>query len=298
MFGILPRAHTITTAAVRRATVAAPLQRAFIHAKYDDEEPKFVSHDASLHSLGARLGLQALDKDILRKAVTHKSLEDQDNNAALEFIGKRVVGICATEHFHCKYPEMHPDAFDATLFSYIGNRSIGRVGSNAGLQHSIRWKAPQSDDEKLGQSTVMADCMNALIGAVYQEQGFEAAKKFIHGHVLSRDFDVKTVLKVGQPKRHLTALLKKIGKPKAISRLVSETGRLSSAPVFVVGVFSGEEKLGEGFGSSIKMAEHAALQDALYQHYGKVTKDFTLPSDAGKVEQYTPAFLGNTQAII
>ncbi|KAI9033613.1 ribonuclease III domain-containing protein [Phycomyces nitens] len=298
MFGILPRAHTITTAAARRATVAGPLQRAFIHAQYDSQEHDNVTQNSSLHSLGARLGLQALDRDILRKAMTHKSLEDQDNNAGLEFIGKRVTGLCATEYFHCKYPEMHPVAFDATLQAYIGNRSISRVGSNAGLEHSIRWKAPQTDDEKLGHSTVMADCMNALVGAIYQEQGFEAAKKFIHGYILTRDFDVKPLLKVEQPKRHLTALLKKHGKPSAISRLVSETGRQSSSPVFVVGVFSGEEKLGEGFGSSLKMAEHSALQDALYQHYGKVTKDFTLPSDASKVEKYTPTVLGNTQAII
>ncbi|RCH78450.1 hypothetical protein CU098_007496, partial [Rhizopus stolonifer] len=84
----------------------------------------------------------------------------------------------------------------------------------------------------------------------------------------------------------------------AVSRLLSETGRASSAPVFVVGVFSEDEKLGEGFGSSLKMAEFRACQDALVSFYGKEQKHFTLPSDAENVDKYTPSPLGNTQAIV
>lgn len=99
-------------------------------------------------------------------------------------------------------------------------------------------------------------------------------------------------------KRHLTSLLKRSKKEPAVSRLLSETGRHSSSPVFVVGVFSGEEKLGEGFGSSLKMAEVRACRDALIHHYAKEEKDFHLPSDADRLDHYTPPVLGDTEAII
>lgn len=210
---------------------------------------------APIHALGARLGLQSLDANVLKQALTHKSVQDSNNNASLEFIGKRVVGLFATEYVHCKYPSLHPGAFNTALRAFIGNKSFTKIATEVGLQHTVTWKAPEDDSVKLGYSTVMADCMNALIGAIYQEQGQEAAKKFIHDFVLSRDFDIKPIIKVQEPKRHLTALLKQLHKEPAQSRLISETGRASSAPVFVVGVFSGQNKLGEGFGSSLKMAE-------------------------------------------
>lgn len=54
---------------------------------------------------------------------------------------------------------------------------------------------------------------------------------------------------------------------RSLSRLLSETGRLSSSPVFVVGIFSGSDKLGEGFGTSLKMAEYRAAEDALHRLY-------------------------------
>jgi dsRNA-specific ribonuclease len=210
---------------------------------------------ATVTALGARLGLESLDSNILKQALTHKSIESSTNNASLEFIGKRVTGLFATEFVHCKYPTLHPGALNTTLRAFVGNKSLYKIATEVGLQHTIAWKAPEGSDVKLGQSTVMADCMNAIIGAIYQEQGQEAAKKFIHDFVLSREFDVRPSIKVQEPKRHLTALLKQLNKEPAESRLLSETGRASSSPVFVVGIFSGKNKLGEGFGSSLKMAE-------------------------------------------
>lgn len=182
-------------------------------------------------------------------------MEGSNNNAILEYIGKRVTGLFATEYIHSRFPQLHPGAFNTTLRAYIGNKSFSKIATEVGMQHTVDWKAPENDSVKLGHSRVLADCMNALIGAIYQEQGQDAAKKFIHDFVLSRDFDVRPGIKVQEPKRHLSILMKQLNKQPAVSRLLSETGRHSSAPVFVVGVFSGENKLGEGFGSSLKMAE-------------------------------------------
>jgi dsRNA-specific ribonuclease len=150
---------------------------------------------------------------------------------------------------------LHQGALNTTLRSYIVNKSLSKIATEVGLQHSISWKAPEKD-EKLGHATVMADCMNALIGAIYKEQGEAAAKQFIHDFVLARDFDVRPNIKVQEPKRHVTALLKNLNKEPATSRLLSETGRHSHSPVFIIGIFSGKDKIGEGFGSSKKMAEY------------------------------------------
>lgn len=235
--------------------IAPRFSSALLHTQPIYQNDTTDESNAPILALGARLGLSGLDTNVLKQALTHKSVEGIDNNASLEFIGKRVTGLFATEFVHVKYPTLHPGALNSTLRAFVGNKSFHKIATEVGLQHTISWKAPETDDVKLGHATVMADCMNAIIGAIYQEQGQEAAKKFIHDFVLSRDFDIKPVIKVQEPKRHLTALLKQLKKQPAESRLLSETGRASSAPVFVVGVFSGKDKLGEGFGSSLKMAE-------------------------------------------
>ncbi|CAO3680462.1 unnamed protein product [Rhizopus stolonifer] len=218
--------------------------------------------------------------------MTH--LKDQENNTDLKFIGQRVTGLFATEFFHVKYPQLYPAAFEKTLGAYIGTRSFAHIATELGFQHSV------DKDESVSASQALSDCLHAVIGAVYQEKGPEAAKRFVHDFVLARDLDIKPLIKMEEPKRSLTALMRQLGQARPESRLLSETGRHSSAPVFVVGVFSGEKKLAEGFGSSLKMAEFRACQNALSSHYGQEHKNFTLPSD----EKYTPAPLGTSQALV
>jgi len=59
----------------------------------------------------------------------------------------------------------------------------------------------------------------------------------------------------------------KFGMERPISRLIAETGRYSNVPIFVVGIYSGSEKLGEGFGNSLRMAEYRAAEDSLNRLY-------------------------------
>ncbi|CAO0802501.1 unnamed protein product [Mucor circinelloides] len=253
MFAAITKSSAISNKVMTAVKSAPRFSSALLHTQsiYQEGENEDT---APINALGARLGL-SLDTNVLKQALTHKSVEGSNNNATLEYIGKRVTGLFATEYIHSRFPQLHPGAFNTTLRAYIGNKSFSKIATEVGLQHTVDWKAPEDDSVKLGQSTVLADCMNALVGAIYQEQGQDAAKKFIHDFVLSRDFDVRPTIKVQEPKRHLSILMKQLNKQPAVSRLLSETGRHSSAPVFIVGVFSGENKLGEGFGSSLKMAE-------------------------------------------
>lgn len=98
--------------------------------------------------------------------------------------------------------------------------------------------------------------MQALIGALStQGNSPNGAQSFVHAHILSRSIDPKPYLNMSNA-RHLVATLfhsKKMERPTM--RLLKETGRLSATPTFVVGCYAGLEKIGEGYGSSLKMAE-------------------------------------------
>jgi large subunit ribosomal protein L44 len=88
------------------------------------------------------------------------------------------------------------------------------------------------------------------------------------------------MLKFVEPKRALLEMVKKYNREPPKSRLLKETGRYSNSPVFVVGIFSGPDQIGEGFGSSLKMAEFRAAEDALARVYLTRTPDdlIQLPS--------------------
>ncbi|KAI9286207.1 ribonuclease III domain-containing protein [Umbelopsis sp. AD052] len=241
----------------------------------------------ALSAFGARVGLE-VSQPALERAVTHKSF-GAVNNAQLEILGKRVAGLFCTEY-------LRSPAFDKVLTAYIGNNSLAKYGREIGLQHVLRWDAAES--EGAFHSETMSSALNAIIGLVHQEKGAEAAKKFVHAHILARDVNVSDVVKIENPKAHLSRLTTRYGKEKPLSRLLKETGRATNSAVFIVGVFSGEEKLGEGYGNSMKMAEYRACMDAINKHYLFENKDFMLPSDTLSEAEYKPVAFGDTQVIV
>ncbi|KAK2463699.1 hypothetical protein APHAL10511_004450 [Amanita phalloides] len=81
------------------------------------------------------------------------------------------------------------------------------------------------------------------------------------------------MIKFDNPKKALIEMVNKFGRDPPKSRLLAETGRFSNSPVYVVGIYSGADKLGEGFGSSLKMAEFRAAEDALHRVYLTKTPD-------------------------
>jgi len=117
------------------------------------------------------------------------------------------------------------------------------------------------------------------------------------------------MIKFRDPKKALSLTVQKFGRERPVSRLLKETGRFSNSPVFVVGIYSGADKLGEGFGSSLKMAEFRAAEDSLHRLYlTRTPLDqlrlptsafpesgdlFTQPSSAQ--EAYVPGELGHME---
>lgn len=107
----------------------------------------------------------------------------------------------------------------------------------------------------------------AVVGAIYTHSGRDAAKTFIKSHILSRHIDPSSMFEFRQPTRELSMLCAREGFTAPVARLESETGRLSRTPVFVVGIYSGKEKLGEGAGASLDVARRTASMNALKAWY-------------------------------
>ncbi|KAF1361388.1 ribonuclease III [Lizonia empirigonia] len=120
--------------------------------------------------------------------------------------------------------------------------------------------------------------VRALVGSLHLHLGAPFVKRFFRGHITSRHLDLSTLFDFRTPTRDLSKLCAREGFESPVARLISETGRLSRHPVFVVGVYSGKDKLGEGAGSSLDEARARAAAAALKAWYLYRPVDVTVPS--------------------
>lgn len=117
------------------------------------------------------------------------------------------------------------------------------------------------------RNEAFASFVQAVVGSIYAHCGREQAKSFITSHILSRQIDLSVLFNFKLPTRELALLCAREGFDPPLARLESETGRQSRTPVYVVGIYSGKEKLGEGAGPSLDMARRKASMAALKAWY-------------------------------
>lgn len=150
-----------------------------------------------------------------------------------------------------------------------------------------------SEREKVRRDAHAA-MVRALVGALYLHCGRESARSFVDAHVLSRRVDLERLFSFKLPTRELAMLCAREGFEPPVARLLSETGRHSRTPVFVVGIYSGNDKLGEGTGASLDFARLKASMNALkaWYLYSPGTKT-RVPSDMLRegAKQWEPVYI-------
>lgn len=147
----------------------------------------------------------------------------------------------------------------------------------------------------------MADFVRATFAGVYIHEGVGATRQFFRQHVVSRKLDLDRLFNFVQPTRELSRLCAREGFQSPLARLLSETGRMSKSPVFVVGVYSGSELLGEGAGGSLNEARVRAAVNALkgwylYSPFGSV--DVPSKTDVNPNAPFKPAVIDVGEIIV
>jgi dsRNA-specific ribonuclease len=121
--------------------------------------------------------------------------------------------------------------------------------------------------------------VRALMGAIYLHAGRGAAKRFFQDHIRSRQLNMSSLFQFRFPARDLDKLCRREGFQTPVARILAETGRRSRHPVFIVGVFSGSDKLGEGAGASLDEARTRAAVAALKGWYLYSPLEVRVPSE-------------------
>jgi len=162
---------------------------------------------------------------------------------------------------------------------YPGAPISSNAEASEGEQATSSEASPTTDAVTVEAAS--ASFIRALTGALHLHAGPAASKAFHAAHILSRNLPLHTLFSFTHPTRDLSFLCKREGFEPPVARLISETGRHSRSPVFVVGVFSGDEKLGEGAGSSLNEGRVRAAAAALrsWYLYKPMSDEVVLPSE-------------------
>ena len=189
----------------------------------------------------------------LKKAITHKSYDSINNYEKLEFLGDRVLGLIISKKLLETYPHDKEGALDKKLASLVNKNRCQEIGKTLNLNKYI-FIGNKKNNSKI-ESKILSDCVEALIGAIYYEKGFNVTEKFILNAWKNLIKESKVTFVDAKTKLQEYSLKK--FKILPVYKLISITG-LRHKPEFKIAVRLKNSKFIEGFGNSKKEAEQNA----------------------------------------
>jgi ribonuclease-3 len=221
------------------------------------------SSTSRLAELTDQLGV-AVDPELLERALTHRSYAYEHGglptNERLEFLGDSVLGLVVTETLYRRHPDLSEGQLAKLRAAVVNMHALADVGRNLKLGEHIRLGRGEEATGGHDKSSILADTVEAVIGAVYCEHGFDVATAFVRRLVddlldssarLGAGLDWKTSL------QEMTAE-HSLGVPEYE---VSEEGP-DHAKTFTASAIVGGVVRGTGRGKSKKQAEAVAAESA------------------------------------
>jgi len=213
------------------------------------------------------------DIELLLTAFTHRSYLNEhkktvkEHNERLEFLGDAVLELVVTEYLYATYSE--PEGILTNWrSSLVRTESIGAAAAKCGFEPLLRLSRGEKRGTDRARAQILANSFEAVIGALYVDQGYEATKRFITENILST-FD--TILETGSwmdPKSHLQELAQSQEAATPVYKVMSEVGP-DHDKTFTVGVFVNDKLRGQGTGPSKQAAQQQAADAALAYYQNK-----------------------------
>lgn len=217
--------------------------------------------------LKERLGITIRQSALFQEALTHRSYLNEHkgyeypHNERLEFLGDAVLELVVTENLfhHYENPEGELTSFRAAL---VNGDMLAKIGSELGLQDFLLMSRGESKDTGRARGYLVANAMEAVIGALYLDQGYDGAKNFILEHVMSHLPEVFEQNLHTDAKSRFQELSQEKMSITPSYRVIKEWGPDHDRH-FIAGVYLGEDKIAEGEGASKQESQREAAKQAL-----------------------------------
>ena len=221
----------------------------------------------SIQEFEKKIGVEFKDKDLLLLALTHRSYvnehKDTDShNERLEFLGDAVLELITSDYLFSTYPERTEGDLTSFRAALVRTESLADTAQEIGVGENIRLSKGEEDTGGRSKNYLLANALEAIIGAIYLDSGYEVARDFVHTHLLKKidhivenrlDIDSKTkIQEVTQSKYKVTPSYE----------VIEEEGPDHDKRFTVVVKINGKE-IGKGFGTSKQKAEEDAAKSGI-----------------------------------
>jgi ribonuclease III len=213
-------------------------------------------------------GLDFKDTALLKQALTHRSYLSvtgglaSESNERLEFLGDSVLGLVTSEHLFRTRPSEHEGQLTKTKSLLVSKAILSRRALAMGLGKFVLMSHSEIESGGRQRLSILADAFESVIGAIYLDLGFEAARGFIERWLLDDAPEIVADKRHVNYKSHLQEYVQSTFRTHPVYRIRSEMGPDHSKH-FMVEVAAGRRVLGEGRGKNKKEAEQAAARQAL-----------------------------------
>ncbi len=232
--------------------------------KPSSEQPSMNRYEA----LEKKIDVTFKDLNLIDTAFVHKSYMNEhrdlkaQHNERLEFLGDAVLELVVTDYLFRKYPEEEEGVLTNWRSALVKGKHLAEIASELDLGLYLYLSRGEERSGGRKKNYILANTLEALIGAMYLDQDYKTAHNFIDSYILTR---LEEILKKGlhiDSKSHFQEIAQEVLGVTPEYRLMKEEGP-DHNKTFIMGAYVGEEFVAEGKGSSKQKAEQEAAAEAL-----------------------------------
>lgn len=217
-----------------------------------------------IESLAKKIGVKFDNIELLRQAVTHRSYLNEnrdyalDHNERLEFLGDAVLELIITEHLYNNYknPEGELTSWRSAL---VNGEMLATVSQELGVENFLLMSRGEAKDKGRARQYLLANALEAIIGATYLDQGYEPTKKFVLSNVATKLKEILEKKLYLDPKSYFQEKAQENNKVTPSYRVMKEWGP-DHDKHFIVGIYLADELVAEGEGNSKQEAQREAAR--------------------------------------
>lgn len=222
----------------------------------------------NLQTFEESIGISFEDSTLLRQAFTHRSYlnehrgEAMGHNERLEFLGDAVLELISTHFLYEKFPDHDEGELTAYRAALVNAVTCAEVANELNMNDYLLLSRGEAKDEGRARAVLLANAFEALVGAIYLDQGYDAARSFIEKHLFPK---IDEIVKKKLWRDAKSAFQEKAQDAEGATpryAVIRESGP-DHDKQFVVGVYVKEALVAQGNGKSKQEAEQEAARAAL-----------------------------------
>lgn len=217
--------------------------------------------------LEKKIGIEFKNKNLLKEALTHCSYLNENpswgqHNERMEFLGDSVLELITSEFLYKKYPNENEGQLTILRAALINYQMLAQVAREIELENYLLLSKGEAKDFGKGREAILADAFEALLAAIYLDQGYKVSEDFVIKFLLPHLDEIEKLQLYKDPKSLLQEMIQEQSKSTPTYKVLEESGP-EHQKIFRVGVYVGEKLIAEGKGSSKQEGELNAASQAL-----------------------------------